>query len=114
MFVVVKLYLFLYYQGITVKTITVKADHEFDALLNQLTSRLHTTRSNVIRNAVRSYLKQLDKKALRQKILAASLKTRVQAAQISIEFDAANNDSLNDELSNSPNNSLNNESHDDL
>lgn len=79
------------------KTITVKADNEFDTLLNRLTSRLHTTRSNVIRNAVRSYLKQLDKEALRQKIQAASLKTRAQAAQISIDFDAANNDGLNNE-----------------
>lgn len=80
------------------KTITVKADKEFDTLLNQLTLRLHTTRSNVIRNAVRSYLKQLDKEVLRHKIRAASLKTRAQAVQVSVDFDAANNDGLNDEL----------------
>ncbi len=78
------------------KTITVKADNEFDALLNQLTSRLHTTRSNVIRTAVKNYLKHLDKDALRQKIQAASLKTREQAILASDDFEAANNDGLND------------------
>lgn len=76
------------------KTITVKADNEFDSLLNQLASRLNTTRSNVIRNAVKSYLKQLDKEALRQKIQAASLKTREQAIQVSADLEAANNDGL--------------------
>ncbi len=80
------------------KTITVKADNEFDALLNQLTSRLHTTRSNVIRNAVRNYLKHLDKEALRQKIQSASLKTRAQAIQASVDFEAANSDGLNNDL----------------
>lgn len=80
------------------KTITVKADHEFDALLNQLTSRLQTTRSNVIRTAVKNYLKHLDKEAIRQKIQAASLKTRQQAIQAFDDFDAVNNDSLNDKL----------------
>lgn len=80
------------------KTITVKADHEFDALLNQLTSRLHTTRSNVIRNAVKNYLKQLDKEALCQKIKSASLKTREQAIQASVDLEAANNDGLSNDL----------------
>ncbi len=80
------------------KTITVKADNEFDALLNQLTSRLHTTRSNVIRKAVKNYLKHLDKEALRQKIQSASLKTREQAIQASADFEAANNDGLGDGL----------------
>ena len=76
------------------KTITVKADHEFDALLNQLTLRLHTTRSNVIRTAVKNYLKHLDKEALRQKIQSASLKTRAQAVQASIDFNAVDSDGL--------------------
>ena len=74
------------------KTITVKADHEFDAILSQLASRLHTTRSDVIRNAVRNYLKHLDREALRQKIRSASLKTREQAIQASADFEAADSD----------------------
>jgi predicted transcriptional regulator len=74
------------------KTITLKADNEFDALLNQLTSRLHTTRSDVIRSAVRNYLKHIDKEALREKIRSASLKTREQAIQTSVDFEAADSD----------------------
>ncbi len=74
------------------KTITLKADNEFDALLNQLTLRLHTTRSDVIRNAVRNYLKHLDKEALREKIRSASIKTREQAMLTSVEFEAADSD----------------------
>jgi len=74
------------------KTITLKADNEFDAILNQLTSRLHTTRSAVIRNAVRNYLKHLDKEALREQIRSASLKTREQAIQTSVDFEAADSD----------------------
>jgi predicted transcriptional regulator len=76
------------------KTITLKADQEFDAILNQLASRLHTTRSSVIRNAVRNYLKYLDREALRHQIREASLKTRDQAAQAAIDFDAGNDDGL--------------------
>lgn len=76
------------------KTITLKADHEFDAILNQLTSRLRTTRSDVIRNAVRNYLKHLDKEVLREKIRSASLKTREQAIQTSVEFEAADSDGI--------------------
>ena len=76
------------------KTITLKADNEFNDILNQLTSRLHTTRSDVIRNAVRSYSKQLDKEAMYQKIRAASLKTRKSAVQAAEDFAAADSDGL--------------------
>ncbi len=76
------------------KTITVKADNEFDAVLNRLTVRLHTTRSKVIRDAVRNYSKQLDKDELRQKILSASRKTRKQALQTTTDFMAADSDGL--------------------
>jgi len=76
------------------KTITVKADNEFDTMLNQLASRLHTTRSGVIRDAVKNYLKYIDRQALRQQIKAASLKTREQARQASVDFDEASSDGL--------------------
>ncbi|PCJ86858.1 MAG: DNA-binding protein [Thiotrichaceae bacterium] len=76
------------------KTITVKADNEFDSLLNQLASRLHATRSSVIRDAVRSYVKHLDREALKQQVRAASFKTREQASQAVGDFEAANNDGL--------------------
>ena len=76
------------------KTITVRADREFDTLLTRLARRLNTTRSGVIRNAVRSYERELEREALRQQLRTASLKTRVQAEQADDEFDAANADGL--------------------
>ena len=76
------------------KTITLKADREFDALLSSLARRLKTTRSGVIRDAVRSYQLHLEREALRRRLRAASLKTRAQAAQAGGDFDAANADGL--------------------
>jgi predicted transcriptional regulator len=76
------------------KTVTVKADPEFDALLSGLARRLSTTKSCVIRDAVRNYQQHLEREALRQQIQAASLKTRKQALDSSADFDAANADGL--------------------
>jgi predicted transcriptional regulator len=76
------------------KTVTIKADAEFDALLNRLAGRLSTTRSRIIRDAVRNYQQYLDREELRQKIKSASLKTRKQALEVSAEFDLSNADGL--------------------
>ena len=76
------------------KTVTIKADAEFDALLNSLAGRLSTTRSRVIRDAVRNYQQYLDREELRQQIKSASLKTRKQALEVSAEFDVTNADGL--------------------
>jgi predicted transcriptional regulator len=76
------------------KTITVKADQEFDALLTRLARRMKTTRSGVIRDAVRSYQRQLEREALRRRLQEVSLKTRDQSAQAAEDFDAANADGL--------------------
>lgn len=76
------------------KTITVKADGEFDALLTCLARRLNTTKSRVIRDAVRSYQQHLDDEALRRRVRTASLKTRAQAERAAEEFEAANADGL--------------------
>ena len=76
------------------KTVTIKADAEFDALLNRLARRLSTTRSRVIRDAVRNYQQYLDREALRQQVRTASLKTRKQALDASADFDVANADGL--------------------
>ena len=76
------------------KTVTIKADAEFDALLNRLAGRLSTTKSRVIRDAVRNYQQYLDREELRQKIKSASLKTRKQALEVSVEFDVTNADGL--------------------
>ena len=76
------------------KTVTIKADAEFDALLNRLARRMGTTRSRVIRDAVRNYQQHLDREALRQQLRTASLKTRKQAVDASADFDVANVDGL--------------------
>jgi predicted transcriptional regulator len=76
------------------KTVTIKADAEFDMLMNNLAGRLHTTKSRVIRDAVRNYQQHLNREELRQMIRSASLQTREQALEASAEFDAANADGL--------------------
>ncbi len=76
------------------KTVTIKADKEFDALLNRLAGMLSTTKSNVIREAVRNYQQHLDREELRNKMRAASLKTRQQALKTATDLDPANADGL--------------------
>ena len=76
------------------KTISFKVDNEFGKLLASLTSRLHMNKSDVIRQAVKSYSEQLDKELLRKKIKTASLKTRKQAIQSCQDFENANNDGV--------------------
>jgi predicted transcriptional regulator len=76
------------------KTVTIKADAEFDALLSNLAGRLHMTKSRVIRDAVRNYQQHLNREELRQMIRSASLRTREQALEASAEFNAANADGL--------------------
>lgn len=76
------------------KTVTIKADAEFDALLSLLAGRLSTTRSRVIRDAVRNYQRHLDRTELRRKIRSASLKTREHAINAVAELDDASADGL--------------------
>lgn len=76
------------------KTITVRADAEFDALLTRLARHAKTTRSGVIRLAVRSYQRQLERETLRRRMRDASLKTRAQAEQIVDDLGAADADGL--------------------
>ncbi len=76
------------------KTVTIKADAEFDALLTHLAGRLSTTKSRVIRDAVRNFEQHLDREDLRKTILSASLKTRAQALDISAELDNTTADGL--------------------
>ena len=76
------------------KTITLKADPEFDALVTRLARRLHTTRSGLIRDAVRNYQRHLEHEALRQQLRSVSLKTRAQATKAGKDFDAVLSDGL--------------------
>ncbi|HGG59317.1 MAG TPA: ribbon-helix-helix protein, CopG family [Gammaproteobacteria bacterium] len=76
------------------KTITLKADDRFDALLTALAKKTHDSKSGVIRAAVLNYKQHLEREALRRKIRGASLKTRAQSERFVEELDAANADGL--------------------
>jgi len=76
------------------KTISLKADADFDALLSRLAAQLKTTRSGVIREAVQHYERQLERDVLRRQLRAASRKTRVQAGEVQGDLDSAVGDGL--------------------
>lgn len=76
------------------KTITLKADEDFDLRLTRLAERLDTTKSAVIREAVGSYERQVEREELARRIREASLKTRPEAERAADDFDAANADGL--------------------
>ena len=76
-------------------TITLKADDKFFATLNELVSKLGTTRSNLIRNAVINYKETLEKEQLKEQIKKASLKVRNESIQITKEFENTLDDGLN-------------------
>ena len=78
----------------TMKTVTIKADDDFDALLTGLAGRLNTTNSRVIRDAVRNYLQFLDREALKKQMREASLKTRQQSLDTAEDLGAADSDGL--------------------
>lgn len=76
------------------KTITLKADDTFDALLTGLARNLNTTKSGIMRAAVLNYKKNLERASLARQIREASLKVREEALQYATEFDAADADGL--------------------
>jgi len=76
------------------KTITLKADERFDAVLTTLAEKTHSTKSAVIRIAVLNYKTHLEREALRQQVRVASLKTRNEARRIADDLNAANADGL--------------------
>ncbi|MFA7091994.1 MAG: ribbon-helix-helix protein, CopG family [Arcobacteraceae bacterium] len=75
-------------------TITLKADDNFFTTLNELVSKLGTSRSNLIRNAVINYKETLEKEQLKEQIKKASLKVRHESIQITNEFDNTLDDGL--------------------
>ncbi len=76
------------------KTITLKADDEFDGVLAALAKDMKTTKSAVIRKAVINYRKQLEREALRLQVKRASEKVREQSLRICREMSDADNDGL--------------------
>jgi hypothetical protein len=76
------------------KTITLKADDQFDATLSKLATRLQTTKSAVIRKAVGEYNKHLDRKDLAQRIREVALRARNSTEQTLADFDGTVADGL--------------------
>jgi predicted transcriptional regulator len=76
------------------KTITLKADENFDERLTRLANRLGTTKSGVIREAVGNYERQVEREELARRIREASLKTREEARRTSSDWADANADGL--------------------
>jgi predicted transcriptional regulator len=78
------------------KTITLKADPQFDSELTRLAKRLRTSKSAVIREAVGEYKAKLDREAMRKRLREASLKVREQNLEELEIWDAAIADGLDD------------------
>ena len=77
------------------KTITLKADETFDALLTELAKNLKTTKSGIVRAAVLTLAKRhLKRLSLKSQVREASLKVRGDTLQYAPGFDAANADGL--------------------
>jgi predicted transcriptional regulator len=76
------------------KTITLKADQDFDARLTRLAKRLGTTKSAVIREAVGSYERHVEREELARRIREASLKTRDEAERTVRDLEAADADGI--------------------
>ncbi len=76
------------------KTITLKADDTFDALLTGLARNLNTTKSGIMRTAVLNYKEHLERVSLSRQVREASQKVREEALQYASEFDAADADGL--------------------
>jgi len=78
------------------KTITLKADQEFDAVLTRLAKRLRTTKSAVIREAVGEYKAKLDREEMQERLRILSRRLRDQTMQAIEDFDDTIADGLDD------------------
>lgn len=58
------------------KTITLKTDDEFFAKVTELAKRLHISKSELIREAIRSYEKELKRKKIKKILQKESLASR--------------------------------------
>ena len=78
------------------KTITLKADKQFDAELTRLAKRLRTTKSAVIREAVGEYKTKLEREEMRERLRDVSRRLRAQTLEAVEDFDDAIADGLDD------------------
>ena len=78
------------------KTITLKADPQFDSELTRLAKRLRTSKSAVIREAVGEYKSKLDREEMRERLAEVSRRLRDQTLEIIEELDGTVGDGLDD------------------
>jgi len=78
------------------KTITLKADDQFDATLSKLAERLQTTKSAVIREAVGEYQAKLDREAMRARLQELARQLQEQTQEAIEDFEHATADGLDD------------------
>lgn len=78
------------------KTITLKADPQFDSELTRLAKRLRTTKSAVIREAVGEYKSKVDREAMRKRLGEVSRRLRDQTLEAIEDFDDTIADGLDD------------------
>jgi len=86
--------LVLPFEFIPLKTITLKADKAFDAVLSELAEQQHMTRSAIIREAVVRYRAWLEREKLQKQIHEASMKTREHHQDIMESMDQASRDGI--------------------
>jgi len=79
------------------KTITLKADEDFFKKVTLLAKTLHISKSELIREAIREYEKNLYKKDMKKRIQRASLKVRKNIEKEMKDFEATNLDGLSDD-----------------
>lgn len=76
------------------KTIILEVEDRFDAELTELAQTLRLSRSLVIRVAVESYRKQLEREAMAKRVGPAALKVRGQTAGAELALGEASGDGL--------------------
>ena len=79
------------------KTITLKADEDFFEKVTLLAKTLNISKSELIREAIREYERNLYKKNVKKRIQKASLKVRKSIESEIRELEATNLDGLSDD-----------------
>ncbi|HHD78705.1 MAG TPA: ribbon-helix-helix protein, CopG family, partial [Epsilonproteobacteria bacterium] len=79
------------------KTLTLKTDEDFFDKVTHLAKKLHLTKSELIRQAIADYEKNVKRKMLKEQMKQASMKVRESNKDIAKDFESTLTDGL-DEL----------------
>ncbi len=75
-------------------TISFKSDDAFYGMIEEMSKRLQTSKSELIRRAVMHYKENLEKESLKEQFKQASLKVRKQSLEEAEYFDNTLDDGL--------------------